>query len=690
MEDKGLLRNIGIMAHIDAGKTTTTERVLYYTGVNYKIGEVHDGTATMDWMVQEQERGITITSAATRCHWNGFNINIIDTPGHVDFTIEVERSLRVLDGAIAVFDAVAGVEPQSETVWSQANKYNVPRICFINKMDRAGADFNKCIEEIKSKLDCIPVLLAVPVIEKDEYIGNLDVIKKKLILYHGDQGENVIVEDLTPDQEKMINGFNEELVATLADYDEEIADAYLEGRNVSDEKIYKTIKLLTFDQKLVPVFTGSAFKNKGVQCLLDGVIHFLPSPLERGAVNGIDPIRKKDVSRLPSDSDPLSGIVFKIAQDPYIGLIAFTRIYSGQFKVGQVLYNSNNKEKVRVNKILQMHAASRKELSSAGAGDIVALIGMKSVVTGHTICNEANKIIYDEMNFPDSVISVAIEPKKNSDEKKLSDVLELFKLEDPSFRFSKNKETGQLLIKGMGELHLEIIVDRLLREQKLDLNVGKPQVSYREVINSKIEVEGKASQEIAGKTNSGKVTLIFENDESQTAIGFENLLPRNDIPGEIIKSVEKSVINSAPGGFDLGYPIIKTKVSLINLDFIEGETTPLGISMAVAKCFQDLRFTEFISTYQPVMAVDISVPSEHSGEIISDINARKGKIGSIESKGIKDLVKADIPLKKMFGYTTDLRSKTQGRGVFSMVFKEYQELSFMDREEIFQAMGLSR
>ena len=691
MENKDNLRNIGIMAHIDAGKTTTTERILYYTGVNYKIGEVHDGTATMDWMVQEQERGITITSAATKCHWGDIDVNIIDTPGHVDFTIEVERALRVLDGAVAVFDAVSGVEPQTETVWGQANKYSVPRICFINKMDRAGADFFSCVDEISQKLLSKPLPLVIPYLENDEYLGNLDLLEKKFITYVGDQGLERITHEPNDEQLEYINSNYEKIIETLADYDDNLAEAYLEGSAIENDDLIALIRKFTCSLEIVPVLAGSAFKNKGIQDLLDAVVRYLPSPLDRGEVFGIEPTSRKNVSKKPSDKDSFSGIVFKIAQDPFMGLLAFTRIYSGSLKAGQVVYNSNNQQKIRINKILQMHADNRVEVETASAGDIVALVGIKAVVTGHTLCMDNKKVVYDEMNFPESVISVAIEPKKNSDEKKLSEVLELYKLEDPSFGYRKDVETGQLLIQGMGELHLEIIVDRLLREHKLDLNVGKPQVSYREGISSLVKTEGEVGQEIAGKINRGKIVLSFDYDDVQKeSISIENKVKNREIPKDLIKTIENTILSSTLSGIDLGYPIIKTKIVVEDIGYVEGETTELGLSIAVSKCFQKLRFVDQVCTYQPFMDVDLTVPNEFSGEVISDINSRKGKINNIDARELRDLIKAEIPLKKMFGYTTDLRSKTQGRGSFSMKFKEYQQLAPQDRNDLFKAMGILR
>lgn len=689
MEDKNLLRNIGIMAHIDAGKTTTTERILYYTGVNYKIGEVHDGAATMDWMVQEQERGITITSAATKCIWSGAEINIIDTPGHVDFTIEVERSLRVLDGAVAVFDSVAGVEPQSETVWGQANKYLIPRICFVNKMDRVGADFDSCINEIRQKLNSNPIVVFAPKFSDDEFIGCFDIINKKVVKYIGDQGNDRFISDPDANDLIIINKYYENLINNVSDFDDDLAEMYLCGLEIEANKIISTVRRLTCENKLVPIFCGSAFKNKGVQDLLDGIVRYLPSPIDRGEIAGIEPVNKKRVYRKPFDDEKFSGIVFKIAQDPFMGILAFTRIYSGTLKAGNIIYNSNSQQKVRINKILQMHANNRVEINQAYAGDIVALVGLRSVVTGQTLCMETSKIIYDEMNFPESVISVAVEPKKNSDEKKLQEALELMKLEDPSFDFRKDSETGQLLIKGMGELHLEIVVDRLLREQKLDLNVGLPQVSYREGIFGHDCVEGSAIQEIAGKLNRGRIKITFSNDSSQLdGISVEFSSVDKNIPKEVLRSIEKKIIGSALGGIDLGYPIIKLKAVVEEVEYIEGETTDLGLSIAISQCFQSLRFKDCVATYQPVMAVDINVPSEFSGDVIQDINSRKGKINKIETKDGRDVISTDIPLKKMFGYTTDLRSRTQGRGTFSMKFKEYQMLSINEKNELFKSLGI--
>lgn len=689
MVDKAKIRNIGIMAHIDAGKTTTTERILFYTGVNYKIGEVHEGTATMDWMVQEQERGITITSAATKCFWNDCEINIIDTPGHVDFTIEVERSLRVLDGAVAVFDAVAGVEPQTETVWAQANKYNVPRICFVNKMDRTGADFENCLSEIRSKFHCTAAAFNFPWFEGDEFVGVVDVVDNKFFRFDGSQGESVSELELNDSQIDLAGELREELISSLSDMDDELADKYLEGVEITSDEIKRSARDLTCENKFVPVFCGSAFKNKGVQNLLNAIVEYLPSPVDRGEIEGIEPVSKKLIGRKPEDNDFLSGIVFKIVTDPFVGLLAFTRIYSGVMKAGQQIYNSNNKEKIRVNKILQMHASSRKEVEEAKAGDIVALVGMKSVVTGQTLCFEQKKIVFDEMNFPESVITIAVEPKKNGDEKKLNDVLDLMKIEDPSFDYEKDVETGQLLLKGMGELHLEIIVDRLLREMKIDLNVGKPQVSYREGVGVSSQLIGQIEQEIGGKLHKGKISLSVSPDMGDS-LSYEVNFKNSQIPKEYFQTVEKTIISSAPGGIDLGYPIIRTKITLDEIEYEEGETTELGLSLAVANCMNQLRSGAENITFQPVMDVDIVAPSEFSGDVIADINSRKGKIESIETKADKDSIKAVIPLKKMFGYTTDLRSKTQGRGNFSMKFKQYQELSSQERDLLFIKLGINK
>lgn len=684
------IRNIGIMAHIDAGKTTTTERILYYTGKNYKIGEVHDGAATMDWMVQEQERGITITSAATTCKWKSEIINIIDTPGHVDFTIEVERALRVLDGAVGVFDAVHGVEPQSETVWAQADRYKVPRLAFCNKMDRVGADFNNCVEEIRTKLNKVAAPIQLPIGAEDTFEGVIDLVEMKARTFKSeDLGASVVTEDIPAELQDDAELAREQLIETLADYSDELAEKYLGGEELTVDEIKATIRKATINDFFIPVLCGSAFKNKGVQPLLDAICEYLPSPLDRGEIKGVSAKdNETPMTRKPDPEDQFSGLAFKITTDPFVGLLTYVRIYSGEIKVGQNIHNPLKKKKERVNKILQMHADKRTELETARAGDIVALSGMKFTTTGETLCADHKPIIYDLMDFPESVISVAIEPKTAADEKKLLATLEQLQIEDPSFSYRNNPETGQLLIYGMGELHLEIIADRLKREFKVGVNVGKPQVSYRESISSSAQAEQLFHKEQAGKMQFGHAKLKVEPCDADGQLLFETQLTKKQLPENFLTAIEKGIRDTAPGGALAGYPLINLKVTLLQAQYNEEESTEVAYVIAASQAFMDAVRKATLELLEPIMDLEIVTPSEYTGDVISDINQKRGHINSMGSKQNKELIHAEVPLAELFGYSTDLRSKSQGRASFSMEFLKYQVVEKNLAKSVLESKGI--
>ena len=684
------VRNIGIMAHIDAGKTTTTERILYYTGKNYKIGEVHEGTATMDWMVQEQERGITITAAATTCLWKDSIINIIDTPGHVDFTIEVERSLRVLDGAIGVFDAVSGVEPQSETVWGQADKYHVPRIAFVNKMDRVGADFLNCISEIREKLGKKAAAIQMPVGVEDTFSGMIDLLTLKKMTWAGsDLGEKFVQSDLEGSELDEAKLYRDELLEALADYDDELAEAYLGGEEISSETMEKAIRVATIKHGFIPVLCGSAFKNKGVQPLLDAVVKYLPSPLDKAEVKGHDAKDyEKIVTRKPDDKDLFSALAFKISSDPFVGQITYIRIYSGELTAGTQVYNPLEKKKERINKILQMHANKRTELETASAGDIVAVSGLKFTTTGQTLCAEHKPIIYDLMEFPETVISIAIEPKTSADEEKLQKTLDYLKVEDPSFTYRNIKETGQLLIFGMGELHLDIITDRLEREFKVGVNKGSPQVSYRESIIGSATASNTFSRELAGKNQFGQATVHVEPLEGSLELKVEFKKKDKSIPEEIYEAVKRGILDSAPGGAMAGYPLIGIKAIVESIEFNEAESSDVAYTIASSMAFKEACQKAGLVLMEPVMALEVTTPSDYAGDVIADVNAKRGRILGIDPKNNKDVLKAEVPLSEMFGYSTQLRSKTQGRASFTLTFKRYEQLTHNQAKEILQKRGI--
>lgn len=684
------VRNIGIMAHIDAGKTTTTERILYYTGKSYKIGEVHEGTATMDWMVQEQERGITITAAATTCLWKDAVINIIDTPGHVDFTIEVERSLRVLDGAVGVFDAVGGVEPQSETVWAQADKYKVPRIAFVNKMDRVGANFMGCIEEIREKLGKKAAAIQLPIGEEENFVGLMDVINlKKMIWQASDLGAKYDITDLEGTELEEAKLYRDELIENLADFDDKLAEEYLGGAEISGETIDHAIRKATIKHNFIPVLCGSAFKNKGVQPLLDAVVKYLPTPLDVGEVQGHDAKDpEKIVTRKPDEGEPFSALAFKIASDPFVGQITFIRIYSGELKAGTQVYNPLEKKKERINKILQMHANKRTEMETASAGDIVAVSGLKFTTTGHTLCSEHKAIIFDLMEFPATVISIAIEPKTSADEEKLAKTLDYLKIEDPSFNYNHNKETGQLLIYGMGELHLDIITDRLEREFKVGVNKGSPQVAYRESINGTATASNTFRRELAGKPQFGQATVKVEPLEGSLEVKVEFKKKEKSIPEEIYEAARRGVQDSAPGGAMAGFSLIGMKATIESLEYNEAESSDVAYTIAASMAFKEACQKAGLVMMEPIMALEVTTPSDYAGDVIADVNAKRGRILGIDPKSGKDVLKAEVPLSEMFGYSTSIRSRTQGRASFTLTFKRYEQLTHNQAKDILQKRGI--
>ncbi|MCB9094936.1 MAG: elongation factor G [Halobacteriovoraceae bacterium] len=691
-DDLSHIRNIGIMAHIDAGKTTTTERILYYTGINHKIGEVHDGAATMDWMIQEQERGITITSAATTCFWNKFQINIIDTPGHVDFTIEVERSLRVLDGAVGVFCAVGGVEPQSETVWRQADKYKVPRIAFVNKMDRVGADFESVVSEIKEKLGKKAAAIQFPVGAEDTFAGLIDVIKqKKYIWKNDDLGEKFEEQDLDEEEQLVVEEKREQLFDILADYSDDLADKYLSGEDLSVEYIKSVIRDAVINHGFIPVLCGSAFKNKGVQTLLDAVVDYLPAPSDLPAVKGFSAIKQeKEMERKNSTDELFSGMAFKIATDPFVGRLTFFRIYSGVLKMGETVYNPLKDKKERIQKILKMHANKRTEVKEAKAGDIVALAGPKFTITGETLCSSKNPIVYDLMQFPETVIAKAIEAKTSGDEDKLVKTLEILQIEDPSFKFQHNKDTGQLLIFGMGELHLDIVVDRLTREFKLGINTGNPQVFYRETITVAAHEQAEYQREVNGKINFGHAQVKVEPISGDHEVEFSFAMKkRGDVPKEVYTGIENGIKEAIPGGALAGYPFHSMKVTVEDFKFDEETWNEVSYKIAASNAFIKAASKAKVVLMEPIMDLEVNTPSEFSGDVIADINSKRGKILNIESKKAgRETIKANVPLSHLFGYSTDLRSRSQGRADFTMTFLKYEALTRQQTKEILEKRGL--
>lgn len=676
-------RNIGIMAHIDAGKTTTTERILYYTGVSYKMGEVHEGTAVMDWMEQEQERGITITSAATSCLWEDCRINIIDTPGHVDFTIEVERSLRVLDGAVAVFCAVGGVEPQSETVWRQADKYRVPRIAFVNKMDRVGADFFRVMEMMKERLYTKPVAIQLPVGVEDNFKGVIDLVTMEAIIWDDSKlGAKYHVEGIPEELKDQAQEYREKLLEEIAEYDEKLMEDYLEGKDISNDDVKKAIRSATLSLEITPVLCGAAFKNKGVQTLLNAVIDYLPSPVDVPPVKGLHPVTNEMQERKADDNEPFSALAFKIMTDPFVGQLCFFRVYSGSLSAGSYVYNVNKGVKERVGRLLKMHANTREDIKSVSSGEIAAIVGLKNTTTGDTLSDQKHPILLESIEFPEPVISIAIEPKTKADQEKLGTSLSKLVAEDPSFRVKTDEETGQTILSGMGELHLEIIVDRLLREFKVGANVGKPQVAYKESIKKKVEEEGKFVKQSGGRGQYGHVVLTVEPSGYEKGFEFESKITGGAIPREYIPAVEKGIKEAMETGVLAGYQMVDIKVTLLDGSYHDVDSSEMAFKIAGSIGFKAAVKKAVPILLEPVMDIEVIVPENFMGDVIGDLNSRRGKVQSMESRGKLQVIDAKVPLAEMFGYSTDLRSATQGRATYTMQFSSYRQVPVSVSEEI--------
>ena len=678
-------RNIGIMAHIDAGKTTTTERILFYTGKTHKIGEVHEGAATMDWMAQEQERGITITSAATTCFWKDHRINIIDTPGHVDFTVEVQRSLKVLDGAVTVLAAKGGVQPQTETVWRQADKYNVPRMVYVNKMDVIGADFMLCVDQLKNRLHANAVPIQLPIGKEDYFQGIVDLIKMRAFIHKDDLGKEIeeteIPEDMKADAEK----WRQNMIEAACEQDEELMMKYLDGEEPTEEEIKKGLRIGTINNAVVPVCCGSSYKNKGVQELLNSIIDYMPAPTDIAHIKGVD-LDGNEVERKTDDNEPFAALAFKIATDPFVGKLCFFRVYSGTLESGSSVLNANKDKKERIGRILQMHANHREDIEKVFAGDIAAAVGLKDVTTGDTLCDENNPVILESMEFPEPVIDIAIEPKDKAAQEKMGIALAKLAEEDPTFRAYTNQETGQTIIAGMGELHLDIIVDRLKREFKVECNVGKPQVAYKETIKEKVKVEGKFIRQSGGRGQYGHVWLELEPLEPGTGIQFESKIVGGVVPKEYIKPVEEGIREAAEGGVLAGYPVIDFKATLVDGSYHEVDSSEMAFKIAGSMAFKDGCKKAKAVILEPIMKVEITVPEEYMGDVIGDVNSRRGRMEGMEADDGMQEIRAFIPLSEMFGYATDLRSKTQGRGTYSMEPSHYEEVP----KSVFEAIVASR
>lgn len=682
--DLNKIRNIGIMAHIDAGKTTTTERILFYTGKLHRMGEVHEGSATMDWMVQEQERGITITSAATTCAWLGHQINIIDTPGHVDFTVEVERSLRVLDGAVAVFCSVGGVEPQSETVWRQADKYGVPRIAFINKMDRIGADFFRGVNMIRTRLGAHPVPIQLPIGSEERFSGIIDLITEKAIIYTDDLGTQSQESSIPADMVELVAEYRVKMLEALAEYDEGLMEKYLEGHEISVDEIKAAVRKGTLSAQITPVICGSAFKNKGVQMLLDAVVDYLPSPLDLPPVKGALPGSDEEAVRHASDSEPFSALAFKIMADPYVGKLAFFRVYSGILKTGSYILNSTKNKRERVGRILRMHANHREDVEMVQTGDIAAVVGLKDTTTGDTLCDEKQSIILESMEFPDPVIDIAIEPKTKADQDKLGLSLARLAEEDPTFRVHTDIETGQTIISGMGELHLEIIVDRLLREFKVEANVGKPQVAYRETIRKAVKSEGKFVRQSGGRGQYGHVWIELEPLEPGSGFQFENKIVGGVVPREYIAPVESGIKEAMSSGVLAGYPMVDIKATIFDGSYHEVDSSEMAFRVAGSMAFKEGAKKGQPVLLEPIMRVEIVTPEEYMGDIMGDFNSRRGRIEGMESRAGAQVIRGHVPLSEMFGYATVIRSVSQGRATYVMHFSHYDEVPKNIAETIIQ------
>ncbi len=685
--DLSKVRNIGIMAHIDAGKTTTTERILFYTGINYKIGEVHDGAATMDWMEQEQERGITITSAATTCHWKDHQINIIDTPGHVDFTVEVERSLRVLDGAVAVFDGVAGVEPQSQTVWRQADRYKVPRICFINKLDRTGANFDFCVSTIKNRLSAVPVVLQLPIGAEANFIGVVDLIRMRALTWRGETtiGEDYAVEEIPADMIDAAQAAHHALIEQVADYDDALMEAYLTDESAIDAELLEAaVRRAVLSSQITAVLCGSAFKNKGVQPLLDAVIAYLPAPVDVPAIDGFKPGDETvKIERQPADSDPFSALAFKIAADPHLGRLTYIRLYSGKLVAGSTVLNSTKGRKERIGKIYQMHANKRQEIASVGAGQIVAVMGLKDTTTGETLCDQASPVQLESMDFPAPVIEQAIEPKTKSDQEKLGTAIQRLAEEDPTFRVHTDDETGQTIIAGMGELHLEVLIDRMKREFRVEANIGKPQVAYRETLRRAVQkVEYTHKKQSGGSGQYAKVLINLEPLEPGSGYEFVNAITGGRIPKEYIPAVDEGIQDAMQFGVLAGYPVEDIKVTLVDGAYHDVDSSELAFRIAGSMVFKEAARRADPALLEPIMAVEVTTPEDYLGTVIGDLNARRGHIQSMNDQHGNKLIEALVPLSEMFGYVGDLRSKTSGQASYSMEFHSYAETPKAISDEI--------
>ncbi|HHV53934.1 MAG TPA: elongation factor G [Firmicutes bacterium] len=679
------VRNIGIMAHIDAGKTTTTERILFYTGRVHRMGEVHEGAATMDWMIQERERGITITSAATTCRWRDHEINIIDTPGHVDFTVEVERSLRVLDGAVAVFCSVGGVEPQSETVWRQADKYHVPRIAYVNKMDRVGADFDRVVQQIRDRLGANPVRLQLPVGVEESFRGVIDLIEKKAYVYVDDLGTKMDCEDIPQDLVGKVEQAREELVEAIVETDEELLQRYLEGGEISPSELRRALRRACIAGQLVPVLCGSSFKNKGVQPLLDAIVDYLPSPLDLPPVEGVVPRTGEPAARRPDDEESFTALAFKVQTDPFVGRLCYFRVYSGRVKAGSYVYNATRDRKERFGRLVRMHANHREDVDEVVTGDIAAAVGLKDTSTGDTLCDEAHPIVLESLRFPDPVISQAIEPKSKADQDKLAMALQRLAEEDPTFRVHQDEETGQTVIAGMGELHLEIIVDRLLREFKVEANVGRPQVAYRETIRRPARAEGRFIRQTGGRGQYGHVWLEIEPLPPGTGFEFVNAIVGGVVPKEYIPAVEEGVRDAMTSGVLAGYPMVDIRVSLVDGSYHEVDSSEMAFKIAASQGFKEAARQADPVLLEPIMKVEVVTPEEFLGEVMGDLNSRRGHITGMERRGNAQVVSAFVPLATMFGYATDLRSMTQGRATYTMEFDHYEEVPSSVAQEVLSA-----
>jgi elongation factor G len=680
-------RNIGIMAHIDAGKTTTTERILFYTGRTHRLGEVHEGTATMDWMEQEQERGITITSAATTCVWRDIRINIIDTPGHVDFTAEVERSLRVLDGAVAVFDAVHGVQPQSEKVWRQADKYGVPRICFINKMDKTGADFEHAVDTIRKRLNARPVAIQIPIGQEDKFKGVVDLIEMKAIIWNDETlGAEYTTDEIPAELKKKAEAFHTQLVETIAENDDDILHKFLEGENISAAELKTSLRKSTIALKLFPVICGTSFKNKGVQPLLDAVVDFLPSPLDIPEITGTDPNNGTEIKRHADDKEPFSALAFKIMSDPFVGQLTFIRLYSGELKTGDTVLNSRTGKTERIGRLLKMHANKREEIQEIYAGDICAAVGMRNATTGDTLCEEDHPVALESIEFPEPVIAVAVEPKTKADQEKMGLALAKLAQEDPTFKVHTDPDSGQTIISGMGELHLEIIIDRMMREFKVEANVGKPQVAYRETIRRKAEAEGKYIRQTGGRGQYGHAKIRIEPNEAGKGYEFANEITGGSIPKEYIKPVDQGIREAMEGGVLAGYEMVDIKVELYDGSYHEVDSNEMAFKIAGSMAFKEAARRASPVLLEPVMSVEVVAPEDYAGTIMGDLSSRRGRIEGMEHRAGSQVIKAIVPLAEMFGYATQLRSSTQGRAEYSMHFARYEEAPRSVAEEIIAKM----